>query len=140
MLKNIHSTRSQTSKFECSPLTARPGLAVKGLHPNKIEHYFFSTQVPDTDQTVSHAVYLKNQKQTSTIVLCCRWVGNEKINGCFFKKMGHSRPLFLYFRLFYRQLTVNKFSIKIANDSILTQVLWYWKRPLCQLRHNHYPN
>ena len=31
----------------------------------------------------------------------------------FFKKMGHSRPLFLYFRLFNTQLTVNKCSIKI---------------------------
>ena len=30
-------------------------------------------------------------------------------NGCFF--MGHSRPLFLYFRLFNTQLTVNKCSI-----------------------------
>ena len=49
--------------------------------------------------------------------------------------MGHSRPLFLYFRLFYKQLTVNKCSIKVANDWIQTWVLWYWRRPLCQLRH-----
>ena len=53
--------------------------------------------------------------------------------------MGHSRPLFLYFRLFYKQLTVNKGSIKVADDWIRTRVLWYWKRPLCQLRHNHCP-
>ena len=58
----------------------------------------------------------------------------------FFLKMGHSRPLFLYFRLSYKQLTVNKCSIKVANDWIRTRVLWYWKRPLCQLRHNHCPN
>ena len=51
-----------------------------------------------------------------------------------FFKMGHSRPLFLYFRLFYKQLTVNKCSIKVADDWIRTWVLWYWKRPLCQLR------
>ena len=56
-----------------------------------------------------------------------------------FLKMGHSRPLFLYFRLFYKQLTVNKCSIKVADDWIRTRVLWYWKRPLCQLRHNHCP-
>ena len=31
----------------------------------------------------------------------------------FFKKMGHSRLLFLYFHLFYKQLTVNKCSIKV---------------------------
>ena len=55
-------------------------------------------------------------------------------------KMGHSRPLFLYFRLFYKQLTVHKCSIKVADDWIRTRVLWYWKRPLCQLRHNHCPN
>ena len=53
--------------------------------------------------------------------------------------MGHSRPLFFYFRLFYKQLTVNKCSIKVANDWIRTQVLWCRKRPLCQLRHNHFP-
>ena len=54
-------------------------------------------------------------------------------------KMGHSRPLFLYFRLFYKQLTVNKCSIKVADDWIRTRVLWYRKQPLCQLRHNHCP-
>ena len=53
--------------------------------------------------------------------------------------MGHSRPLFLYFRLFCKQLSVNKCSIKVADDWIQTWVLWYRKRPLCQLRHNHYP-
>ena len=31
----------------------------------------------------------------------------------FFKKMGHSRSLFIYFRLFNTQLTVNKYSIYI---------------------------
>ena len=56
------------------------------------------------------------------------------------KKLGHSRPLFLYFRLFYKQLTVNKCSIKVADDWIQTRVLWNWKRPLCQLSHNYCPN
>ena len=53
--------------------------------------------------------------------------------------MGHSQPLFLYFRLFYKQLTVNKCSIKVADDCIQFWVLWYWKQPLCQLLHNHCP-
>ena len=53
--------------------------------------------------------------------------------------MGQSRPLFFYFRLFYKQLTVNKCSIKVADDWIRTRVLWCCKRPLCQLRHNHFP-
>ena len=53
--------------------------------------------------------------------------------------MGHSWSLFLYFRLFYKQLTANKCSIKVADDWIRTWVLWYWKQPLCQLRHNHCP-
>ena len=34
-------------------------------------------------------------------------------NKCFFLNMGHSWPLFLYFRLFKTQLTVNKCSIYI---------------------------
>ena len=57
-------------------------------------------------------------------------------------KMGHSRPLFIYFRLFNTQLTVNKSSIykKIANDWIRTADLWYLKQPLYQLSHNHCPN
>ena len=37
---------------------------------------------------------------------------------------GHSRPLFLYFRLFW-------IAIYRYTD------LWCWKRPLCQLRHKH---
>ena len=49
----------------------------------------------------------------------------------------HSRPLFLYFRLFYKQLTVIKCSLKVPNDWIRTRVFWYRKQPLCQLRHNH---
>ena len=52
---------------------------------------------------------------------------------------GHLRPFFLYFRLFYKQLTVNKCSIKVADDWIRTRVLWDCKQPLCQLRHNHFP-
>ena len=28
---------------------------------------------------------------------------------------------------------------KVADDWIRTRVLWYRKRPLCQLRHNHFP-
>ena len=47
--------------------------------------------------------------------------------------MSHSRPLFLYFRLFYKQLTENIGSIKVADDRIRTADLWLWKQPLCQL-------
>ena len=54
-----------------------------------------------------------------------------------FLKNGPFPASFLYFRLFYKQLTVNKCSIKVADDWIRTLVLWYRKRPLCQLRHNH---
>ena len=53
--------------------------------------------------------------------------------------MGHPRPLFLYFRLFNTQLTVNKCSINFADDWIQTADLWYRKRPLYQLSHNHCP-
>ena len=36
-----------------------------------------------------------------------------------------SRPLFIYFRLFFNQLTVNNCSITAADDWIGTWVLWY---------------
>ena len=48
-----------------------------------------------------------------------------------------SHPLFLYFRLLYKQLTANKRSIKVDEDWIRTRVLWYWKQPLYKLCHNH---
>ena len=51
-----------------------------------------------------------------------------------FYNMGHSRPLFS-FRLFNKQLTVNC-SIKVAGDWIRTRVVWYMKRPHCQLSHS----
>ena len=62
-------------------------------------------------------------------------INNEIIN--FFLKNGPFRPLFLYFCLFYKQLTVNICSIKVANCWIRTRALRYRKRPLYQLRHNH---
>ena len=61
-------------------------------------------------------------------------------NLSFFFKNGPFPASFLYFRLFYKQLTVNKCSIKVADDWIWTRVISYHKRPLCQLRHNHFPN
>ena len=40
---------------------------------------------------------------------------------------GLSWPLFIYFRLFYKQFTVNNYSMKCAGDWIRTRVLWYPK-------------
>ena len=54
--------------------------------------------------------------------------------------MGHSWPLFLYFRLFYKQLTGNLSSLKFADGWIRTTDLWCRNRPLCQLSHNHCPS
>ena len=58
----------------------------------------------------------------------------------FFKKEGHSRPLFIYF-VFSIQLIINKqmFNINFANDWSWTADLWYRKQPLYQLSHNHFP-
>ena len=64
--------------------------------------------------------------------------GCSSVNLSFFKN-GPFPASFIYFRLFYKQLTVNKCSIKVADDWIRTWVLWYHKRLLCQLRHNHFP-
>lgn len=40
-------------------------------------------------------------------------------------------PLFLYFRLFYVQLTENKCTIDIAHVWVQTWVLWCLRQPLC---------
>ena len=52
---------------------------------------------------------------------------------------SHSRPLFLHFRLFFKQLTGTIGSIKVTDNWIQTTDLWCRKRPLCQLYHNHCP-
>ena len=52
---------------------------------------------------------------------------------------GHSRPLFLYFCLFNTVDSKQMFYKNFDNDWIQTADLWYWKRPLYQLSHNHCP-
>ena len=55
-----------------------------------------------------------------------------KVESIFFKKMGHSRPLFLQIRLF--NTVDSKCSIlKFANYWIRTADLWNRKQPLHQL-------
>ena len=78
-----------------------------------------------------------------------RWVGcrsgkkrnicmeNEHLGRCSLFKNGPFPASFSLFSSFLQ--TVNKCSIKVADDWIRTRVLWYHKRPLCQLRHNHFP-
>ena len=51
--------------------------------------------------------------------------------------MGDCRPLFLYFILFYKQLTLNNCSIKVFDNWIRTLILLYRKRPRCQLCHSN---
>ena len=50
--------------------------------------------------------------------------------------MGHSRPLFFFMFVFS---TFNHVWYKFSKDWIRTTDPWYWKRPLCQLSHNHFP-
>ena len=57
--------------------------------------------------------------------------------GTILKKDGPFPASFSLFSSFLQ--TVNKCSIKVADDWIRTRVLWYRKQPLCQLRHNHFP-
>ena len=59
-----------------------------------------------------------------------------------FKKVGHSRPFFIYFCLintFDIKQVNNCLKINLADDWIQTSDLWYWKRPVYQLSHNHCP-
>ena len=54
--------------------------------------------------------------------------------------MRHSQPLFLSFCLFHTIESTQMFNINFADDWIRTLDLWYRKRPLCQLSHNHCPS
>ena len=56
-----------------------------------------------------------------------------------FKKVGYSRPLFIYFSLFNAVYSKKIFDINFADDWSRTLDLWYRKRPLYQLSHNHFP-
>ena len=53
--------------------------------------------------------------------------------------MGHSRPLFLFFRLFKTIDSKQMFNKSFANDCIQTADLRCCRRPLYQLRPNHCP-
>ena len=53
--------------------------------------------------------------------------------------MGHSRPIFLYFRLFYSWQYTNVLYKSFDDDWIRTADFWCWKRLLYQLSHNHCP-
>ena len=58
---------------------------------------------------------------------------------CAFFKWAITGLFFIYFRLFYKQLTHLNSKI-VANVGIWSADLWCWRRPLCQLRHNHGSN
>ena len=61
----------------------------------------------------------------------CRWIhlamGAPRYWDKFFK-ICHSRPLFIYIRLFYKQLTLNNYSTKFR-----TWALWNQELPRCRL-------
>ena len=52
-----------------------------------------------------------------------------------FLNLGHFRPLFPLFLTFQQFINFIK---NFADDWIRTRDLWYLKRPLCQLSHNHF--
>ena len=52
-----------------------------------------------------------------------------------FLNLGHFRPLFPLFLTFQQFINFIK---NFADDWIRTWDLWYLKRPLCQLSHNHF--
>ena len=65
---------------------------------------------------------------------------NERpLGALFINKLSHSRPLFLYFRLFNTVL-IQLIANKIAANWIRIADLWCPKRLLYQLSHNHCPN
>ena len=62
----------------------------------------------------------------------------------FLLKSGPSWPLFIYFCLFdtvdNKQVNKQMSDINFADDWSQTADHWYWKRPLYQLGHNHFPH
>ena len=56
-----------------------------------------------------------------------------------FKNLTIPGLFFLYFRLFNTGFLIKVIVNNIAVDWIRTVDLWFWKRPLYQLRHNHCP-
>ena len=58
------------------------------------------------------------------------------VNSVYFL-MGHSLSLFHYFRLFNTVGSKQMFNINFADDWIWTMDLWFQKRLLYQLSHNH---
>ena len=59
-----------------------------------------------------------------------------------FLKVGHSRPLYIYFRLFNivdnKQVNKQMFNINFADGWSWTTGLLYRKQPFYQLSHNHF--
>ena len=53
--------------------------------------------------------------------------------------MGHSRPIFLYFRFFNTFHSKQIYNLNFSNDWIRMGDIWYKRWPLCQLRHNQCP-
>ena len=71
----------------------------------------------------------------------CELLTNALARNTFFK-VGPSRPLFIYFRLFNTvdsKQVYKMFNINFTYDWIRTADLWYWKQSLYQLSHNHFP-
>ena len=62
-------------------------------------------------------------------------------NTYFFNEKWAIPGIFLFIFVFSIQLTINKqmFNVNFADDWSRTEDLWYWKRPLYQLSHNHFP-
>ena len=76
--------------------------------------------------TLSIAIIWKAWCSTATAVIECCTI--------FYQKWAIP-GLFLFIFVFSMQI----FHLKIADDWIRTAHLWYWKRPLYQLSHNHFP-
>ena len=79
------------------------------------------------------------RERASSNVLCWNGLILVKSIWYFFTKWAIPGLFFFIFCHFRKQLTAYKCSIKVANDWIRTRVLWFRKRPLCQLRHSQCP-
>ena len=101
--------------------------------PNWVKQIPFSLERKRKNLTHSLYLFLPTVRTLNLTLKDLNWTVLH------FFKMGHSRPLFLIFRLFNTVDSKQMVKINFAHDGIRTAYLWCRKQPLCQLSHNHCP-
>ena len=120
-------------KSWCSHFTKRNGQIISNLAEEKRKLFLQKFEIfgpkPELVETIDRAPSFGPAKKQFPSFCSFQFV-------IFLKKIDLSQPLFIYFRLFYKQFTVNN----CTGNWIQTWGLWYRKRPHWQQCHNHCPS